>query len=242
MQRNRPTSLDIRRASDNSLQPITSLQTQINRMFNDFFSNDNWPLIPSTFQNFSRSGIVVPSVDLSESDKEYHITAELPGLSSDEVDITLNDNSLTISGEKKEEYEDSGENYLVCERSYGSFQRTIPLPQGADAEQAQASFNNGILTIDIPKRAEAISRSRKLEISQGQPSQRQQSGRRSSEESSGQGSRQTSASNQSSSRSQSAQGNQAGTGSYGGSANTEAGSSAGRSGSRSSQSEPESVA
>jgi len=181
IQRNRPTSVAINR-TNNNLQPISSLQNQINSMFNDFFSNDNWPFsamsLPS-FQRANAANFIMPSVNVSETDNEYRITAELPGINTQDIDIAINNNNITLSGEKSEENEDSGENYLVCERSYGSFQRSIPLPQGANTDEAQASFNDGVLTINIPKRAEAVSHSRKLEISQNRPAQSRTSANRS---------------------------------------------------------------
>lgn len=187
VQRNRPTSIAISRPSD-SFEPMSSLQSQINRVFSDFLSNDNWPMLPSAFQGSQRGGFVVPSIDVAESENSFVITAELPGLSSDDVDVAISNDAITISGEKQEEFEDQQGNYLVSERSYGSFQRVIPVPDVADAENAQATFNNGVLCIELPKREESVSRSRKLEVAAGQqtPSQQQRAQQRSQQQQSGQ--------------------------------------------------------
>lgn len=187
MQRNRPTSLAISRAPD-IFDPTSSLQSQINRVFSDFLSNDNWPML-SSMQGTQRSGFVIPSIEVTESDQNFIVTAELPGLSKDEVDVSINDNAITISGEKREERQEEQGNCLVSERAYGSFQRLIPLPESANADNAQAVFKNGVLCIEIPKREESVSRSRKLEVSASNENMAQQQSR-----SSGRVSEETSAS------------------------------------------------
>ena len=128
---------------------LTTLHNDIDRLFDDFFRGFDLAPFGESFSNFS------PSIDVKETDHNYQVTAELPGLDENDIEVTLDHNSLTISGEKKHETEDKGQNYYRMERSYGSFQRSISLPPGIKSDQIDASFNKGILTITLPKTAEA---------------------------------------------------------------------------------------
>ncbi|GIK40693.1 MAG: hypothetical protein BroJett011_45260 [Chloroflexota bacterium] len=92
-----------------------------------------------------------PRVDVTENEKEVRITAELPGLEEKDIDVSLSNDVLTISGEKKAEREDKGDNYYRMERSYGSFHRSIPLPTEVDTDHCDATFKNGVLQITLPK-------------------------------------------------------------------------------------------
>ena len=105
-----------------------------------------------------------PAVDVRESDDDFVVTAELPGLAKDTVDITIENGVLSLSGEKKEEREegvaDSGR--YVLERRYGRFQRSFSLPRGVDADNVSAKFSDGILTVTLPKSATAKPRQIKI--------------------------------------------------------------------------------
>ncbi|MDF1512413.1 MAG: Hsp20/alpha crystallin family protein [Anaerolineae bacterium] len=130
----------------------TGLQRDINNMFDDFF-NRAFSMRPFGFDSgwdqFS------PRVDVVDGDESITVTAELPGLDEKEIDLTLNQNVLQISGEKKAESEDKGRNYYRMERSYGMFRRAINLPCEVDAENVEATFKKGVLTITLPKVIEA---------------------------------------------------------------------------------------
>lgn len=106
----------------------------------------------------------MPAVNLSETDTELRVTAELPGLDEKDIELTLNRDSLVIRGEKKQETEDKGKGYYRMERSYGTFHRAVPLPQEIDAENVNASFNKGVLTITLPKLPEVQSGAKKIQI------------------------------------------------------------------------------
>ena len=93
----------------------------------------------------------VPAFDISENDKEYKLTAELPGIDAKDLDITLSDGILTVKGEKKREKEDKGENYHRVERSYGSFQRSFHIPEKVKTEKVDATFKDGILKLTLEK-------------------------------------------------------------------------------------------
>ncbi len=105
-----------------------------------------------------------PAVDVAEKDKEYEITAELPGMDQSNVEVKLSNGVLTIKGEKKEEKEEKKKDYYMSERRYGSFQRTFQVPDGVDADKVEASFKNGVLTVMLPKTPEAQKQEKKIAI------------------------------------------------------------------------------
>lgn len=141
--------------------PFYALQSQMNSLFDDFFSGlDTAPSLLSSggFDGF------LPSIDVKESDKDFTIRAELPGVEEKDVEVTITRDTVTIKGEKKEEKEDKGKNYYYMERSYGSFNRSIPLGAETDADKAQANFKNGVLNIILPKIASAKAKGTKVSI------------------------------------------------------------------------------
>jgi HSP20 family protein len=139
--------------------PLTSFHRQVDRLFDNFFA----PLEPRSFGAASAAG-TWPSIDVHETDQTYKVTAELPGLEQKDVEVSLRDNALTISGEKREEHktEDGGRTY--AERTFGRFQRTIPLETEVDADKIQASFKNGVLTVEAPKNPAAKDKTRRIEV------------------------------------------------------------------------------
>jgi HSP20 family protein len=122
----------------------------MDRMFDDFFGARRRGLA-SWSQEWSGFN---PKVDVTETDTEVKVAAELPGLDAEDMQVTVSHNVLSIKGEKKQEREEKGKNWYRSERSYGSFERSIPLPQGTDTEQADAAFDKGVLTITFPRTAE----------------------------------------------------------------------------------------
>lgn len=128
-----------------------------------------------TFDNFLRGfavepfekkyGGFVPKVNVTETDKEITVTAELPGLDEKDVEVSVSkDNTLTLKGEKKVEKEDKRGDYYHLERSYGSFNRSIGLPKAVDTERITAEYKKGVLTVTLPKTAEAINGAKKIPI------------------------------------------------------------------------------
>ncbi|HOF05632.1 MAG TPA: Hsp20/alpha crystallin family protein [Syntrophales bacterium] len=144
-----------RPADDN---PFFSIQREMNRLFDDFFRGAD--LMPAR----ERLNRFVPSLDVRENDKEVTIKAELPGMDEKDVELLVTENSLTLKGEKKEEKEDKGKDYYHMERSYGSFQRVIPLPEGIDINKVEAKFKKGVLSINLPKLESARTKGKKIEI------------------------------------------------------------------------------
>jgi HSP20 family protein len=110
----------------------------------------------------------VPPVDIHEEKERLVITAELPGFKENEISITTENGMLTISGERKFEKEENGKNYHGVERSYGRFARSFSLPNNVDREKIQARFENGLLSVDLPKREDA--KPRTIKITEGQKS------------------------------------------------------------------------
>ncbi len=139
---------------------LTSFQREMNHLFENFFGDASWPSWP---QSWSKE-ISFPAVDIIENDKDFKVQAEIPGMNPEDIDVSVTEGFLTLKGERKEEKEEKGENYLRQETSYGSFSRTIALPETADSDRAEASFKNGILTISVPKTAAALQKPKKLQI------------------------------------------------------------------------------
>jgi HSP20 family protein len=130
--------------------PFFSLQREIDRLFDDFTRG-----FPSVGNGFGTASAMMPTMDVAETDKEIEITAELPGLEEKDVQINVADNVLTIKGEKKAEKEEKDKNYRLVERSYGSFERSLQLPEGVNADAIKASIEKGVLKVVVPKPAPA---------------------------------------------------------------------------------------
>ncbi len=127
--------------------PFISLQREIDRLFEDF--TGGWPAFGAGKSE------LLPSMDVTETDKEIEITAELPGLEEKDVQINVADNLLTIRGEKKAEKEEKDKDYRLVERSYGAFERTLELPDGVNLDGIKASIAKGVLKVSVPKPAPA---------------------------------------------------------------------------------------
>ena len=111
-----------------------------------------------------RSEVSAPVVDVVEKEREYQVSAELPGLEEKDVEVSVADDMLTIKGEKKEEKEEKAKNYYLSERRYGAFQRSFRLPPGVDSAKIEANFQKGVLTVTLPKTPEAQKKEKKIEI------------------------------------------------------------------------------
>ena len=144
-----------------SWAPFENLRSEIDRLFDNFHPL-TWRLpfgrSSSMLETAGPRGArwsVVPAVDVSEREKEFAITAELPGMSEDDIEVKLSNGTLTIRGEKKEEKEERKKDYYLSERRYGSFTRSFRVPDGVDTANIEAKFANGVLTVTLPKTAEA---------------------------------------------------------------------------------------
>lgn len=140
----------------NPMREFWSLQDEIQRM------NEGLGKAMRRFNDYQEGEFWHPSIDLSETDEAYNLKAELPGINADEISIEVNDNVLTLSGERKEEKASDKENCHVRELLYGKFSRSVSLPVPIDAEKIKAKFEGGILKVAIPK-SEKV-KPRKIEI------------------------------------------------------------------------------
>lgn len=145
--------------------PLFSLHREMNRLFDEVMGGG----LPMPGERGTRQ-ILNAQVNVSEGENEIRVEAELPGVSEQDVDVSLDDDVLTIRGEKKFERKDDKENYHFVERSYGTFQRSLRLPFAVDPEQVRASFENGVLTVTLPKSARA-ERTRRIQVGRGTGSQ-----------------------------------------------------------------------
>lgn len=139
--------------------PVYSLQSEMNRLFDDFFRATEMPMLGRSFAfpsfNNLEQSAVTPRIDVRETDKELRISAELPGLNENEIDVSLSRDMLTISGEKKQECEQNVKGWYRMERSYGTFTRSVSLPCEVDQDSCNASFKNGVLTVSLKKTPQA---------------------------------------------------------------------------------------
>ncbi len=154
--------------------PFWHLREEIEDLFDDFYASAIFdpfrrrrhePGHParSPLPAFARG---VPMFDVIDSEREIRVCAELPGMDESDIEVRATDSALTVRGEKREERgaEEDGGSYYLSERRFGSFQRTIPLPEGVDRDGIEASFRKGVLTVRLPKKPEAQPSSRKIEV------------------------------------------------------------------------------
>lgn len=140
--------------------PFESLRREVDRLFDDFHPFGLRGALPRGLSLFDRGGRraqwpVAPAMDLVEKEKEYEITAELPGMDEKSVELKVSNNVLTIKGEKTEEKEEREKDYYLSERRFGSFERSFQLPEGIDTDKIDATFAKGVLTVKLPKTADA---------------------------------------------------------------------------------------
>jgi len=143
--------------------PLATMQREMNRLFEQVLSGPEL-MGESWFGDFS-AGRFVPSVDLADEGKFLNLTVELPGMDAKDLDVTLLESAVRIRGEKKvENASRADEGYYRTECSYGAFERTIPLPVEIETERSEAKFKNGVLSIRLPKKAEAREKGHRLDI------------------------------------------------------------------------------
>ncbi len=167
-------------AKERERNPLVELQEDMNRAFESFWSRMNESMPGFARSETGASGAGVPSAgtfgslgfpwngtprsDVVETDDGIEVTLELPGLKEDDIEVTMTDDVLSVKGEKKIERQDSKKGYYLSERSYGAFQRSIPLPPGVDTERAEATFRNGVLTVKLPQSEEAKAKVKRVDV------------------------------------------------------------------------------
>lgn len=148
-------------------RPFEGLRNQVDRLFRDFETGFLQTPLYRDIDNFWRHDFgyaVTPAIDIVEKDNAYEVTAELPGLDAKNIDLQLADGLLTIKGEKNEEKEEKTKDRYVSERRYGSFRRSLQVPTSVDADRIEASYKSGVLTVTLPKSAEAQKQQKSIPI------------------------------------------------------------------------------
>ncbi len=139
---------------------FSAMHDEMDRVFERF--EHGWPRWPTLFRR--EGAITVPELDVRENTNAIVVEAELPGVDEKDVSVTVANGVLTIKGEKKHEKEEKGENYYLTERSFGSFERSIRLPDTIDEAKVEAKFDKGVLKVTAAKKPEAVKAERKIEI------------------------------------------------------------------------------
>lgn len=141
----------------NPVRDLTGIEEEMNNIFDNFFG------LPRRRVDFGRYGWT-PRVNVEENDERYEVTAEVPGMEKEDINIDIRDHTLTLKGEKKLEEEKKDKDFRLLERCYGEFTRTFKLPEDVDTAKIEAAYKNGILMIDIPKTEKAKPKEIKVKV------------------------------------------------------------------------------
>lgn len=147
-----------------------SFRSEMDRVFDRFSSSSGFPAMRRMFdlepfwRQESSFDFAAPAIDVTEGETAYKITAELPGISEKDVEVSVTGDVLVLKGEKRQEREEKEKNRYLSERAYGAFQRSLPIPDGVDRDAIAAEFSKGVLTVTLPKSKEAQKQQKKIEI------------------------------------------------------------------------------
>jgi len=141
-----------------SEDPFNLLQLEMNELFDTYYRGTG---------NFGRRVVGSAGWELSETDDEVRVKAELPGMDGEDIEVFIDENNLVIRGERKEQKEEKKRNFHVSEMSYGRFSRSIPLPAEVDADQAKTKFKRGVLTLKLPKTDRAREDRKRIPVHSG---------------------------------------------------------------------------
>lgn len=148
-------------------RPLGRFRDEVDRFVSEL-RQPHWSPFNWSPGNYALQGLMpLPAIDMSEDGEGYRLTAELPGLTEAEIDVTVADGVLTLAGEKKDEREEKDTGFMLRERRFGSFERRVSLPADADPDQVTAKFDQGVLTVRVAKDAKAAERVRKIAIEAG---------------------------------------------------------------------------
>jgi HSP20 family protein len=169
---NKPTQVEVKKSGSgqptaSTQHPFRSLRDQIDRLMDEFDRGlfpSRWMEMTPFSKLTSEIRGLVPAVDVVDEEKAYRVTAELPGLSDKDIEVTKDGDLLTIKGEKREEREEKDKGYFLSERHFGAVERSLRLPEGIDDTKIEAKFENGVLTVILPKTPEAVSKPKKIAI------------------------------------------------------------------------------
>ena len=150
-------ALPTRRGGEDLPSGIAGFREQMNRLFEDFFGGSRLPSL------FGGEGFY-PVMDVVETPEEIQVKADLPGIDTENLDISISGDHLVIRGEKKSDKEEKGRNYHLVERTQGAFSRSVALPADADRDQVTADYRDGVLTVHVGKKAEAEEKRVKVKV------------------------------------------------------------------------------
>ena len=141
---------------------FAAMRDEMDKMFERF--EHGFPRWPALFRRASDNGIVVPELDVRENATSMIVEAELPGVDEKDISVTLANGVLTIKGEKQQSKEEKNESFYLAERSYGSFERSLRLPDSIDESKVDARFDKGVLKVTCTKKPEAVKAERRIEV------------------------------------------------------------------------------
>ncbi|MFM1815543.1 MAG: hypothetical protein RLZ98_2238 [Pseudomonadota bacterium] len=147
------------------VDPFLAMRVEMDRVFDSFL--DRGSVRFPALARVQDSDALVPNIDVRETETEFVVEAELPGMDEKDVSVTLNNGILTLKGEKKSEREEKKDDYHLTERSYGSFQRSFKIEDTIDADKVKAAFEKGVLKVTLPKRPEAVKAEKRIPIDKG---------------------------------------------------------------------------
>jgi len=162
------STLPVLRAGGDNAYPasLARFHNEIDQLFENMMQG--FPLAPSLFPRMPRAfagdALLKPSVDIAATEKEYTVTAELPGVDEKDIQVELNGDTLFIRGKKENKKEEKKNDYYCVERSYGSFQRQLSLPEDADAEAIKAAYKQGVLTLTVPRKPGKATTARQIDV------------------------------------------------------------------------------
>ncbi|WP_142850456.1 Hsp20/alpha crystallin family protein [Telmatospirillum sp. J64-1] len=169
----KPTPSVTSKQGQEMAHPLSGLRNEMDRLFDNFLVSPfgrrmfDFEPLRQTGISLTALGEITPHVDVKETDKAFEITAEMPGIDPKDLDVSFADGVLTIKGEKRSEKESEQANYHLSERSYGRFERSFRLPETVDTDKIDASCDNGLLLIEIPKKAQPEKQARRIEVGSG---------------------------------------------------------------------------
>ena len=145
--------------TEDSYHPLKTLQQDIDLMFDNFFNG-----FSSQSNNASQTGLISPRMDVSETEDAYHLTLDLPGVAEEDVDISISGETLVIRAKKHHETKEDNAHYHFVERSSGEYVRKLNLPSEINLEDISASYKDGVLMVELPKRPEEKPTTRKITL------------------------------------------------------------------------------
>jgi len=143
------------------MDPLERMHDDMDRLFGEYFRR---PFLPQLSFEEGENGALIANLDMSETDDTVEVVVDVPGIEEKDIEVTLSDGALLIKGKRESEKEEKDKNYHRIERSYGKFQRRVPLPCDVKADKIDARLEKGILTVKLPKSEESKKADRKIKI------------------------------------------------------------------------------